>query len=472
MMADTQHDLNRIYSLIGSSNTPLSMRDVCFALGNLTRATAIRRLNDLVEAGAIEVVGKGRSTRYKTFDGLPLKLTVSVSLDAIDVENYVSRPVETKRFVGYNRSFLDEYKPNSSQYFPDVLLDRLHQIGRLSDETSYRSESENSRRLCERFLIDISHASSKLEGANTNYLQTERLIQLSADALSRADRETVTLILNHKNAIEFILGSARSPGLVPVGFNRNSLSNVHSNLTRGLLADPESIGRIRRRPVDVSESSYTPESAPLELEDTLNQILETCEQIKDPFEQSFFALVHLSYIQAFEDGNKRTSRIMANIPLMKADLCPISFLGTPERAYINGILGVYELNRTELMRDVYVSTYTLTASHFHGEYDRTIVPDELSFRYRDDIDGAVRFVVRKQPEDPLNAIDEWALEFDHLDTKSRDNLKYLVIEQCRSLTEPLSNILHIEPEMYTQWDTFRRTYYNEIEIRDRVGRLN
>ena len=256
-----------------------------------------------------------------------------------------------------------------------------------------------------------------------------------------------------KLAIDIILRSVKSPATVPIGFNRNTLSNVHSNLTRGLLADQDSIGRVRRRPVDVSGSSYTPESSPLELEDVLNQILDTCGQIEDPFEQSFFALVHLSYIQGFEDGNKRTSRVMANIPLMKADLCPISFLGTPERAYINGILGVYELNRTELMRDVYVSTYTRTASHFHGEYDRTIVPDELSFRYRDDIDNAVRFVVRKQPEDPLGAIDEWALEFDHLDTKSRENLKYLVIEQCRSLTVPLSGILQIEPERCTHGET-------------------
>ena len=443
------------------------MRDVSNAFSDLSRNTVIRRLNDLSAFGIIEVIGRGRSTRYRSVENLPLQVSIPVSFDAIDIEEYVTRPVQVRRPVGYNRSFLEQYTPNVSQYLPDVILDKMYQAGRLKRQSSYLGDDEEARRLYERFLIDISYASSRLEGANTNYLQTERLIRLGKELHSMQDRATVTLILNHKNAIEFVLNNVHSPQSAPIGFNRHTVFSIHAYLTSGLLANPDASGRVRRMQVDVSGSAYTPENSPVDLEDELVQLLNKCEQIEDPFEQSFFALLHLSYLQAFEDGNKRTARIVANIPLLRADLCPVSFLGTPETAYINGILGVYELNRTELIRDVYVSTYMRTASHFHGERGRMIVPGELSFRYRTEISRAIRALVTINPENPLDFIEKWSSNFAQLTQLERENLRHVVLEDCRNLTAALSVTLDIEPENFHAWDRSRTVHYSEIQLPSR-----
>ena len=84
------------------------------------------------------------------------------------------------------------------------------------------------------------------------------------------------------------------------------------------------------------------------------RLIEVGSAILDPFEQSFFLLVHIPYLQPFVDVNKRTSRLSSNIPLIRRNLVPLSFLDVPEQAYVDGVIGVYELKRVELLRDIYV----------------------------------------------------------------------------------------------------------------------
>ena len=93
------------------------------------------------------------------------------------------------------------------------------------------------------------------------------------------------------------------------------------------------------------------------IEERFDALLDTAARIDDPFEQAFFATVQLPYLQPFEDVNKRVSRLAANLPLIRHDLCPISFVDVPARAYIDGLLGVYELNRVELAADVFRWAY-------------------------------------------------------------------------------------------------------------------
>ena len=102
---------------------------------------------------------------------------------------------------------------------------------------------------------------------------------------------------------------------------------------------------MRAIPVGIAKTVYHPLAVPQLIEECFQHILDTAAAIADPFEQSFFAMVHLPYLQPFEDVNKRVSRLAANIPLIRHNLCPLSFVDVPERAYIDGILGVYELNR-------------------------------------------------------------------------------------------------------------------------------
>ncbi len=93
-------------------------------------------------------------------------------------------------------------------------------------------------------------------------------------------------------------------------------------------------------------------------------ILNHKNAIEDPYEQAFFAMVHLPYLQPFEDVNKRVSRLAANIPLIKNNLKPLSFNEVPQDAYINGTLGVYELNRVDMLKEVFIWAYERSCDQY------------------------------------------------------------------------------------------------------------
>ena len=114
-------------------------------------------------------------------------------------------------------------------------------------------------------------------------------------------------------------------------------------------------------PVEIGKSTYVPVDDRFTLREEFDALLSKAAQIEDPFEQSFFLLVHLPYLQPFADVNKRTSRIASLIPLLKADLIPMSFLAIDDRSYVRGVLGVYELNDVSLLREAYVNGYIASA---------------------------------------------------------------------------------------------------------------
>lgn len=157
------------------------------------------------------------------------------------------------------------------------------------------------------------------------------------------------MILNHKAAIELLVENDDT-----VGFNRFTLLNLHSALSENLLPNPADEGRLRQHGVEIGKSVYRPLTVPAQIEEMLDLLLDKANRIEDPVEQSFFVMVHVPYLQPFADVNKRASRLAANLPLIQANLCPLTFLDVPEQAYSRAVLGVYELTRVELLRDLYV----------------------------------------------------------------------------------------------------------------------
>jgi hypothetical protein len=153
---------------------------------------------------------------------------------------------------------------------------------------------------------------------------------------------------------------------------------------------------LRRRPVEIGASAYTPPAIPQVIEECLDLIITKAEQIGDPFERAFFVMVHLPYLQPFEDVNKRVSRLAANIPLIKGNLCPLSFVDVPERAYIAGTLGVYEMTRMELLRDVFVWAYERSCQRYVVIRDSVAEPDLFRMKYRNALIDVIGGVVRQQ----------------------------------------------------------------------------
>ena len=182
-------------------------------------------------------------------------------------------------------------------------------------------------------------------------METQRLLELGELADGKGTLEA-QMILNHKAAIEMLADQAEE-----IDFNSYTVLSLHALLSDNLMHDPSSCGRVRFRPVGISGTVFHPLEVPQRIEEYFQTILSKAAAIEDPFEAAFFAMVHLPYLQAFEDVNKRVSRLAANIPLIRHNLCPLSFVDVEADDYLNGLIGVYELKRVEYLRDVFVWAY-------------------------------------------------------------------------------------------------------------------
>src|SRR3546814_114061 len=306
---------------------------------------------------------------------------IPLSLPGQEVRANVSRPLARRRPVGYRRAFLDDYQPNDSFLLPQELRTQLHRLGR--SPVGDRPAGTYARQVLDRLLIDLSWASSRLEGNTYSRLDTQNLIQFGQLAAGK-DQLEAQMILNHKAAIEMLVEQAGE-----IGFNRYTVQNLHALLADNLLPDAAAGGRLRRIDVAIAGSVYQPLAVPQQIEEHFDTLLAKAQAIEDPFEQAFFAMVQLPYLQPFDDINKRTSRLAANIPLIRHNLAPLSFVDVPHDLYIEGTLGVYELNRIELLRDVFAWAYERSCQRYTVLREALPTPDPLRLRHRE----AVRLLV-------------------------------------------------------------------------------
>jgi Fic family protein len=383
-------EVARILRVIERHPDGVTIEQIEGAVG-VSRRTLQRRLAELVADGRTRALGRGKQRRYLPparspvpDDARPDELLVSRAGQA--VRSLVRRPMIQRTPVGYVAGFLDRYRPNRDFYLGDKLRARLHEIGRAPGDE--HPAGTYARQILSRLLVDLSWASSRLEGNTYTRLDTQNLIELGRRAPGKDQREA-QMILNHKAAIEMLVDSVQE-----VGFDRYTICNLHALLADNLLADSSATGRLRRIEVAISGTVYQPLAIPQQLEQLFDQLLEKTAAIVDPFEQAFFAMVHLPYLQPFEDVNKRVSRLAANIPFIKHNLAPLSFVDVPERDYIDGLLGVYELRRIELARDVFAWAYERSCQRYTVVREALPQPDPLRLRNREQLTEVVSTVVR------------------------------------------------------------------------------
>lgn len=368
-----------------------SLDEIISASGlKLGRRTFQRRLEDLQKSGEIITSGATRSLRYhvahQNFEANhPQSTAITLSEAAQELLTIVQSPIQLRRPVGYNRNFLENYRPNVSNYLSPTELQNLAALGntaRLNEPAgTYAKEILN------RLLIDLSWNSSRLEGNTYSLLDTERLISSGQVADNKSAKEA-QMILNHKDAIEFIVQLADE-----IGFNRYTLLNLHSLLSNNLLPNAAASGRLRHIPVGIQNSVYTPLAVPQLIEEMFDLMLDKASQIENPFEQAFFIMVHLPYLQPFDDVNKRVSRLASNISLNKHNLAPLSFIDVPNELYTKGLIGVYELNNIELLKDVFLWAYERSAAQYSVLRQSLGDPDPFRLKYREQIRSIIRRII-------------------------------------------------------------------------------
>lgn len=370
----------------------------------VSNPTIWRALKKLVDENKLVVTGKGRATGY-------------LLAGSAVVREFLKTPYNRRKPVGYNKAFLDRYIPNKTYYLAETERKQLEQSGQPNPPPS--PAGTYAKRILERLLVDLSWASSRMEGNTYDILETERLIRFGQEAEGK-DRKEAVMILNHKEAIQYIVDNIGT-----INICRRDIFNIHAFLSDGLLANPVMAGRLRRMPVGITHSNYTPPDDEFEIEENFNILIEKAAAITNPFEQSFFLLVHIPYLQAFDDINKRTSRISSNVPLLKADLAPMSFVTMNDRDYIDGLIGIYELNNVSLLREAYIQAYKASAENYKTLRAELESPEKAALAYRGFVREAVRRSVLDWKSFQPDKIKELAVEADIPEADRQQVINYI-----------------------------------------------
>lgn len=425
-----------------------------------SRRTLQRRLALLLGQRRIRTDGEGRATKYRL---APITGGVNVALEPLtgegrgevyvptstegkEIKDYVRQPIQHRKPVGYDREFLEGYRPNETRYLPPEIREYLHDIGRFPD--GERPAGTYARDILGRLLIDLSWSSSRLEGNTYTRLDTQNLIELGQEAEGK-DRREAQMILNHKAAIELLVEQAEE-----IGFNAFTFFNLHALLSDNLLADPDESGRLRQRVVEVSGTVFHPPGIPQQIVAYFRMLLDKADAVDDPFEQAFFIMVHIPYLQPFVDVNKRVSRLGANVPLIRHNLCPLSFVDVPERAYVDGTLGVYEMTRVELLRDVFVWAYERSCQRYMAIRETVAEPDPVRMRHRDALIASVAEIVRGRQVPTAGAVRVVAETL--VPPPDLDRVVALALEDLANLHEGNVSRYRLRLSEYRAWQSMQQ----------------
>jgi len=311
-------------------------------------ATIKRVLSKLVSSKDLELLGRGRGTKYRL--SAYYKLFKDVAL-----EEYYKDEIDERDIIeDFNFALLDEILPNIDIFSAEEIayLDELQ--NNFTHNIAQLSPMEITQEL-ERLAIDLSWKSSQIEGNTYSLLETERLLKEKQTASGKTQQEA-TMLLNHKDAIDFII---ENPSFLhPISTAK--IEDIHSILIKELQVQRN----IRKRRVGISGTNYRPLDNAFQIEDALTKSCEIINQRNSVFEQAFLSLLLISYIQPFSDGNKRTARIVSNAILLNEKYCPISFRTVDSIDYKKAMLLFYEQNNITAMKKIFIAQYAFATKTY------------------------------------------------------------------------------------------------------------
>jgi Fic family protein len=363
-----------------NQNLARMVREGIIAREGVGPTTHYRRTIPADSAGrtaAIEASPPPDSTSVVTAQAAPKWTEASAQLRAV-----LQQPLGARAPVTYYRDFVDSYRPNETFLLPTPLAEALYIEGRMQGQ---QPAGTYARRVLEQLLIDLSWYSSRLEGNRKSLLDTRKLFEQGRSA---GDDRDATMLLNHKDAIEFLVDAVPTYGItLPV------VRNVQSLLMNGLLDDPATLGATRHFIVNITDSTYLPPQAPAVLDEMLAAVVERARLIRNPVECGFFLWVNIAYLQPFIDGNKRTSRLCTNIPLLLTNCAPLAFLDVGQEDYALAMLGIYERHDVSIAVDLFEWTYRRSIQKYRVVLESMGLPNPVRARYRVQLGEAVRRIV-------------------------------------------------------------------------------
>ena len=311
-------------------------------------ATLKRLISKEVEAGNILVEGKARATRYRL--SAQAHLTMPLEIDTYFLKEADDRLVQTS----FNFELITDQLPKV-KIFSEEEIQRLDAAQSIFQEHLAEISDSQYRKEMERLGIDLSWKSSQIEGNTYSLLETERLLRESKTADGKTKEEAV-MLLNHKDALRFILDNQDFMKHLSV----RDIEDVHSILTKELSVDKG----VRRRRVGITGTNYHPLDNEFQIREAMQASCNAINVRENVFEKALLALLLFSYIQPFMDGNKRTARLTSNAILMAFGYCPLSFRTVDSIDYKKAMLMFYEQNNLHAFKQIFISQYEFAT----GEY--------------------------------------------------------------------------------------------------------
>ena len=314
-------------------------------MAGLTKApsdsTMKRLLSAAVKEGNIETAGRGPATKYK----LTPQAHVTMPLD---LATYFDKDIDEREVQeSFNFDLIRDVLPKVEIFTKEeleVLNDAQMEFEKNTEgmtELEYRKEME-------RLGVDLSWKSSQIEGNTYSLLETERLLKDKQTASGKTKEEAI-MLLNHKDALDFVLDIPDY--LKELSVHR--IEDLHSILTKELEVDRN----IRHRRVGITGTNYRPLDNEFQIREALEDTCTLVNGKDNVFEKAFLTLVLLSYIQAFVDGNKRTARITSNAVLIANGYCPISFRTVDSIDYKKAMLMFYEQNNIAAFKKIFIEQF-------------------------------------------------------------------------------------------------------------------
>ena len=308
---------------------------------SVSYATLKRILTTLKSSNYLASSGQGKGTKYVLSPSFEL-------IQPIDIEKYYEKEIDERQInENFNLTIINDVLSNYNS-FTDSELEKLAELQKeYKSNISELTENEYKKEL-ERLAIDLSWKSSQIEGNTYSLLETERLLKEKETAAGKTKEEAI-MLLNHKDALDFIIEN--DDYLNPLTVSK--IEDIHSILTKELAVERN----IRKRRVGISGTNYKPLDNEFQI---LEALRNTCEVINDKeniFEKALLALVLISYIQPFMDGNKRTARIVSNAILMNYNYCPLSFRTVDSIDYKKAMLLFYEQNNISNFKEIFINQF-------------------------------------------------------------------------------------------------------------------
>lgn len=322
---------------------PLANRTEIMA--GLTKApsdsTMKRLLSAAVKEGNIETAGRGPATKYK----LTPQAHVTMPLD---LATYFDKDIDEREVQeSFNFDLIRDVLPKV-EIFTKEELEVLNAAQMEFEKNTEGMTELEYRKEMERLGVDLSWKSSQIEGNTYSLLETERLLKDKKTASGKTKEEAI-MLLNHKDALDFVLDVPDY--LKELSVHR--IEDIHSILTKELEVDRN----IRHRRVGITGTNYRPLDNEFQIREALEDTCTLVNGKDNVFEKALLTLVLLSYIQAFVDGNKRTARITSNAVLIANGYCPISFRTVDSIDYKKAMLMFYEQNNIAAFKKIFIEQF-------------------------------------------------------------------------------------------------------------------